>query len=234
MLGLDEHPGRSAGWVVYRAMVGFDDFHHQFDHRGRREKLAAFLAFAQGEFAQEELVDFAENVAIGIRRDVGEVLKQFRQQGIAGAGKSEVFVLGQDAIQLGFVFLDGFHGLFDFSGQVFLLRQAQKVVVTGMVRKIETAFLNGDVGDGFFPPGAPEFCELFGDVRLGTLVLVVGEFQEDQAEYRRGVFAGLEIGVGPKVIGGRPEVVFKLFELFGIHGGKTSPETATTQNVERL
>ncbi len=180
LLGLHEHPGRSAGWVVYRAMVGFDDFHHQFDHRGRCEKLTAFLAFTQGKLAKEELVNFTEDVAIGIGRDVGEVLQQFRQKGVTGACKSEVFVLGQDAIQLGFVFLDGFHGLLDLSREIFLLRQAQKVVVAGVVREIETAFLNGDVGDGLFSPGASELRKLFGDVRLGPLVFVVGKFQEDQ------------------------------------------------------
>ena len=103
-------------------MVRLDDFYHQLDYRGRREEFAAFLAFAQSELAQEELVDFAENIAAGIGRDIGEILQQFRQQGVAGSGKGNVLILGKNAVQLGLVFLDGFHRLLDLFGQLLLLR----------------------------------------------------------------------------------------------------------------
>ena len=56
-------------------MVWFDNFHHQLNHRGGRKELTTFLAFYQGKLAQEELVDLAENIAIGISRDVGEVFQ---------------------------------------------------------------------------------------------------------------------------------------------------------------
>ena len=51
-------------------------------------------------------------------------------------------------------------------------------------------------------------------------VFVIGKLEENQPQYRGGVFAGLQAGIGAEVVGGRSKVGFKLFELFGIHAGR--------------
>jgi hypothetical protein len=65
------------------------------------EELAAFGAFAAGEFGDEVFVDLAEKIAGEAGGDVGEGLKELVGDG-AGfglAGEAEVFVLGQDACE---------------------------------------------------------------------------------------------------------------------------------------
>jgi hypothetical protein len=55
----------------------------------------------------------------------------------------------------------------------------------------------------------PTFCAGF--LQLGALggEADFGEAQEDQAEDGRGVFLGLEAGVGPKLVSGVPEAFFQ-------------------------
>ena len=48
-------------------------------------------------------------------------------------------------------------------------------------------------------------------------VIVIGELEKDQAEYRRGIFAGFKVGVGAQVICCTPEIGFELFELVFRH-----------------
>ena len=48
--------------IVDAALVGLEHFHDQADDRLGREILAAFLAFGQGELAEEVFVDVAQDV----------------------------------------------------------------------------------------------------------------------------------------------------------------------------
>ena len=74
------------------------------------------------------------------------------------------------------------------------------------------------MSESFFSRRVPFELLVFGDdLCFVPTVIVVGELEEDQAEHRRGVFAGLEIGVGAQVVGGTPEVLLELFELFFRH-----------------
>ncbi len=69
---LHEHAAGTAGGIEHLAAVRLDDLDHQAHHGTRREKLAAFLAFATREFGQEVFVNLAEQIAGGIRRYIGE------------------------------------------------------------------------------------------------------------------------------------------------------------------
>lgn len=89
--------------------VGFNDLDHEADDGARREKLAALLTLAARELGEEVFVDLAEEIAGGVGRDVGEGAQELLGQGLVDARKRGVVVLGQNAIKLGFVFLDGFH-----------------------------------------------------------------------------------------------------------------------------
>ena len=143
---LHEHAARAAGRVKDLAAVRLDDLHHQPDHRARGKELAAALAFGHGELAEEVLVDLSEHIALGIGRDIGEVLQQLRGDAavLLGAGQAKVLVLGQHALQLGLVLLDRLHRLLDRLGDVLLVRQVEQVVVAGVVRQIEAALFDGN------------------------------------------------------------------------------------------
>jgi hypothetical protein len=103
-------------------------------------------------------------------------------------------------------------------GMFFLLGQVQQVVVARLRARGEAAAFDGDVVQAAFAARALELA-VFGEDGVFVLaVLVVGELQEDQAQHRRAVLAGLEVGVGAQLVGGGPEVVFELLELVAGHG----------------
>ncbi len=43
------------------------------------------------------------------------------------------------------------------------------------------------------------------------------ELEEDEIKHGRRILAGFKIGVRTEIVGGAPEIVFKLFELFFGH-----------------
>jgi len=61
------------------------------------------------------------------------------------AGKAKVLLLRQNTLELGLVFLDGFHRLLKGPGDVLFLGQIQQVLVTRVVGQVEIAVLDGDV-----------------------------------------------------------------------------------------
>ena len=87
-----------------------------------------------------------------------------------------------------------------------------------MRRKREAALLDRDVLQRLLAPRALQRLVLGEDGVFVLAVLVVGELQEDEAEHRCGVLAGLEVGVGAQLVGSGPEVLFELLELFAVHG----------------
>ena len=107
---LHKHAARTAGRVEDVTVVGFDDLHDQLDERGGGEKLAAAMALAEGELAQEIFVDLAEGVAFDIHGNGIENLEQFKEHTVFEA----VVGLGEHAAQVLVFGLDGGHGIIDF------------------------------------------------------------------------------------------------------------------------
>ena len=56
-----------------RPWIRLDDLHDQLDDAGGREELAALLAFAHGELAEEVFVNLAEGIAFDVHRDAGMI-----------------------------------------------------------------------------------------------------------------------------------------------------------------
>ncbi len=83
--GLHEHAAGAAGGIEHLAAVRFDDLDHQAHHGARREKLAAFLAFAAREFGQEVFVNLPEQIAGRVGGNVRERSQQLLRDGFVGA-----------------------------------------------------------------------------------------------------------------------------------------------------
>jgi hypothetical protein len=94
------------------------------------------------------------------------------------------------------------------------------MAVAGVVGQVKAALFDGDVRQFLLAPAALELLVFGQDGRLVLAVFVVGKLQKDQAQHRRGVFAGLQIRVGAQAVGGTPEVGFEFLELFFVHGGR--------------
>ena len=86
-----------------------------------------------------------------------------------------------------------------------------------MFGEVKAALGDGDFVNRFFQPPALELVELSLDRGLVAAVVDVSEFEEDEAKDGGAIFGRLEVGIGAKVIGRRPEVVFELFELVACH-----------------
>ena len=118
---LDEHTPGAAGGIEDASLEGFDNFDNQFNEGGRREELAAALSFGHGEVAEKVFVDFAECVALNLHRNLFHDTQQFDQ----GALFEAVVGLGQDAVHLRVLRLNGFHGVGNRLTDVFILGQIQ-------------------------------------------------------------------------------------------------------------
>ena len=72
---LDKHAARATSGVEDGALMRLNDLDHQAHYGARGEEFATPLPFGQGKIAQEVFVYLAEEVAVGIVGDVGEVLQ---------------------------------------------------------------------------------------------------------------------------------------------------------------
>ncbi len=216
---LHKHATRTTGRVEHLAAVRFDDLDHQAHDGTRSEELAALRSLAAGKLGEEVFVDLPEEVAGSVGRDVGEILEQLIREvcGLLGASEAEVFVLRQSTFEFGFVFLDGLHRLLERLGNVLFLRKLQQVIVTRVVGQIESAFLNGDVRDLLLATRAFELLVLGDDVVFVPAVVVVGKFEEDQSQHRRGILRWISGQSWREIVGGAPEIGFELFELVFRH-----------------
>ena len=79
----------------------------------------------------------------------------------------------------------------------------------------KAALLDGDVLQAALAARALELAVLGQDGIFVLAVLVVGELQEDQAQHRRAVLAGLEVAVGAQLVGGGPEIAARTFVVSG-------------------
>lgn len=113
------------------------------------EDFAALLALAAGELGEEVFVDLAEEVAGGGGGDVGEGAEELAREGRVAAGEGDVAVLGEDAVELGFMLLDRGEGGLEGLGDVLSFGEVEEVVVAGVVGQVEAAFLDGNFGEGF-------------------------------------------------------------------------------------
>ena len=165
-------------------------------------------------------LDLAEQIAVEIRRDIGEGFEELvgDSLGLGVAGEAEKIILRQHSRQFRLVVLDGFHRLLEGLGDVLARWKAQQIVVAGVIGEIEPALFDGDVRDGLFPAGALEFPEFRQNRGFVAAIVVIGEFEEDQPQHGDGILARLQVGIGAEVVGGPPEVVFELFELVAGHG----------------
>ncbi len=98
-------------------MEGLDDFDNQLNERDRREEFAAALAFGHGEVAEKILVNLAESVALNLHRNLFHDTQQFDERALFEA----VVGLGQDAIHLLVLRLNGLHGIGNRLTDVFIL-----------------------------------------------------------------------------------------------------------------
>ena len=200
-------------------MDAVDDLDHEPHHRARRKELASALPLGEGKLAEEVFVDLPENIARGIVRDVVELTQELKRQALRrlGAGEPMVFLLGQAALEVGFVGLDRLHRLLDGEGDVLIFGQVQQVGVTGMVGQVEPALGDGDLVQGFLAPGAFDLLILGQDGRLVTPVIDVGKLEENEPHDRRAILGGLEVGIGAEIVRRRPKVVFQLLQLITRH-----------------
>ena len=195
---LHKHAAGAAGGVEHGAAVGLDDFHHQPHHGTRGKELPAALAFGQGELAQEVFIDLAEHIAGGIVRDIVELTQQIKGQqlGFLGASQPVILVLGQAALQLGLVLFDGLHRLFNGLGDVLVLGQVEQVAVAGVIGQVKAALGHGDFIQRLFPARTFELLVFLENGCFIAPVIDISKLEEDQPQYRRAVFRGLEVGVG--------------------------------------
>lgn len=113
--------------------------------------------------------------------------------GVRRAGEAVILVLGQAAGQLRLEALDICHRRFDGLGNVLVFREVEQGAVTGVVGQVKTAPGHGDFVNGPFAAGALEAVKFRLDGLLMAAVVDVGEFEENQAEYRGAVFGGVEV-----------------------------------------
>ena len=202
-----------------------DDFHHQAHHRTWREEFAAALALAHRKVAQKVFVNLTEDIARGIQRDVIEVPQQFLGDQplffialtFVAAVETVVLLLRQHTLKLRLAQFDAGHCGTDGLGDVFFLGQVQQVVVARGRAECEAAFLDGDILQAALAACAFELAVLGQDGLFVLAVFVVGKLEKDQAQNRRAVFAGLEIGIGAQLVRSGPEVALEFFELVAGH-----------------
>ena len=146
---LDKHPARAAGGVEEFAARRLYHFHHEPHHGGRRIKLAAFLAFAEGKFAQKKLVDLAKHVGFGTERNGRKFFEEFVD---VVAGEFFVLIDGQrighivEGFHASHGFLEGFPGGFALGLKLTVFQ----IVVAGMRRQVKTTARNRYFFDGYF------------------------------------------------------------------------------------
>ena len=189
-------------------MERLDDLDDQAHEAGGREELAALLALAHRELAQEVLVDLAEGVTLHSRQR-RQVLQQRHEQAVL----QSVIGLGQHVLELVVGGLDRAHRVVDRLADVGALGQPEQLGEARLGRQVQHA-LGLIARLGKRQRAAPVALRgLEALVRL--LEAVVGVAQEDQAEHRHRVFRGLELGVGAELVGGVPQA---LFDLGGVGG----------------
>lgn len=65
-------------------------------------------------------------------------------------------------------------------------------------------------------PRRPEALILTVDGFVMATIVDLGKIMKDEPQHRRTIFGGLEVGVSSQVVGGCPEIIFKLLELLFI------------------
>ena len=187
-------------------MEGFEDLDHEA-HDGRRGvELTALLPLGAGELAEEVFVDAPEGVEVEADRDLGDFLQQFLEQGAV----EDLVVARQHARELRVVFFDVGHRFVDGFADVAAFGPREQVVEAGVWREEQDAF--GLVGLGVVDArgaaarGGARVLQLRAALREARL----GKAQEDQAEDRPRVFAGLEARIGAELVRRGPKPLLQL------------------------
>ena len=151
---LDEHAAGAAGRVEDAALEGFDDADDELDDGGGGEELAALLAFAHGEVAEEVFVDLAEGVSLDVHGDGIHGLEQFLEQGVLEA----VVGLGEHILEVGILCFDGAHGLIDGRADVGHLGKGDQRREARCFGQVEDAASLIVRRADLSPPAAPSAC----------------------------------------------------------------------------
>ena len=185
-------------------MIGLYDFGEEADDAAGRVELAPALPLAHGELAEEVFVDPSERIVI----QRGGNFRHFFQQFLEQRPREKVVRLWQNARELRVVLLDVAHGGINLCTDVFSFGKLEQIIEPSHNRQIEDAL--GMVGGRFFHAAtAPRRCPCL--LQLGALGHEADfcKSQEDQAKNWRGVFLGLEAGIGPELVGGIPQAFFQ-------------------------
>ena len=191
--------------------VALDVLKH-LHQRGRREELAVVLRALHRELHQEVFVDAPEHIAGGgAERRAVEDAQQISEK-VAG---ELVVVLGELSLQRLEVALDRVHRLDDGRAEVCACGEREQRVVARFRRKLEGAPLEEVALDQ-----RPLRHRAGGLVSLDLtdrIVVPIGRVaQEDHAQHGHAVFAAGELGIGPEVVRGGPEIGFELVDT--VHG----------------
>ena len=214
---LDKHTSRTAGGVEEHLVAGsrLQHLHHISNNRGGGIEGTAVLTFLQGEVAQEEFINFTEEVNADIFGDVLEDADDFGEQfRLFLRHKLSVYFLGQNTGHFIVVLFNGGHGLFHKGGLVGIIRSVVDGIVICLRRQIETTNLDGNLLHGFFHTGAFEFVITSLNFLLVLLVKDVGITQENQTKDRLSVFIGSQVCARTKYIRGMPEIILQLLQFF--------------------
>ena len=111
MACLNEHAGRTTGWIQHLAVVWFDHIHDHAHQAGRSEEFAALLCACLGKLVQEVFIDAAKNITGSFFQNIAvEDLDQLRQQFRFKDGVAT----GQCAFEHLVILFDQIHGVIDF------------------------------------------------------------------------------------------------------------------------
>ena len=199
--GRHEHAARTAAGVVDAPLEGLQHLDQQPHHALGRVELAAALAFLLGEPGQEVLVDAAENIllaALGIAQaDGGDQVDQLPEPGLVQ--RRARVVLGENALELDVVALDGLHRIVHQLADARLLGALLQVgppCLGGHPEDVLGQVLVAVLGLGVVVDGQPvvHLHERIGDV-----------LEEDQPEHdvlvlRRVHGAAQLVGCGPQLV----------------------------------
>ena len=142
--------------------------------------------------------DLAEGVALDVHPEGGEVFEEGDEQVLVEA----VVGFGEDVAEVLVLGLDGLHGVVDGLADVGAFGEVEEVGETGARGDVEDALgLVVGLADAAASGG------LGGQGLLGLGELVAGVAEEDEAEDGDGVLGGLQLGVGPELVGGVPEAL---------------------------
>ena len=192
-------------------MIGLDDVDDGL-HDGRgREELTVIVRLLHRELGEKVFVDTAEHIA---GRLLDQLTIEHAHEVFEHLGLEDAVVLGQYAEQGLELGLNSGHGLGDEPGQVSAADGGllhDRVVASGL-RQIERA-ARDVVGRQHLALRHLAAGLVGVDLPMCRLETVGRVAQEDHAQHRHEVVAGVELGVGAQIVRRRPQVGLEFFDV---------------------